>query len=178
MAISRDTKQNQVSVLRSLLSDSKLTAFAQYDGLSVADVQELRRAARQNGVAIKVVKNRLMRVAMQDVPALKGSDTSLLKGQLLYAISTEDEVAPAQTLAAFAKKHDALRLAGGFSLEGNALNEAEIKALAALPTKDQLRGQLAGTIAGPLSGLASVLSGNLKGMLYALNARIKQLENA
>lgn len=178
MAISRDTKQTQVSALSDLLNDAKLTAFAQYEGLSVAELQELRRAARANNVTIKVVKNRLVRVAMQQNDSLKKADTSLLKGQLLYAISAKDEVAPAQTLATFAKTHDALKLAGGFNADGSALNETDVKALAALPTKDQLRGQLAGTIAGPLSGLASVLSGNMRGVLYALNARIEQLETA
>src|SRR6202022_2421378 len=113
-AISRDTKQDQVGVIRDLLSNAKLTAFAAYDGLSVADLQELRRAARANNIVIKVVKNRLVRVAMKEVPYLKDSSTDILKGQLLYAISAEDEVAPAQTLAAFAKTHDALRITGGF----------------------------------------------------------------
>ena len=63
MAISRDKKQSLVSEFATLLSDAKMTAFAKYEGLSVADLQELRRAAREQGVTIKVVKNRLVRVA-------------------------------------------------------------------------------------------------------------------
>src|SRR5688572_15852580 len=108
MAISRDKKQSLVTELADLLSNAKMTAYAQYQGLSVADLQALRRTARENGVIIKVVKNRLVRVAMQQTDALKQTETGALTGQLLYAISSEDEVAPAQVLATFAKTHDAL----------------------------------------------------------------------
>ena len=66
MAISRDKKNALVAELAELLASAKGTAFASYQGLSVADVQTLRRAAREAGVTIKVVKNRLVRVAMGD----------------------------------------------------------------------------------------------------------------
>lgn len=178
MAISRDKKQSLVSELGELFSNAKMTAYAHYDGLTVAQLQDLRRAARENNVTIKVVKNRLVRVAMQQSDALKSTDTGALQGQLLYAISSEDEVAPAQTLATFAKTNEALKLAGGFDKAGTLFDEAAIKQLAALPTKDQLRAQVAGTISAPLTGIASVLSGNLRGILYALNARVEQLEKA
>src|SRR5687768_5093356 len=110
MAISRDKKQTLVSELGTLLADAKLTAFAKYEGLSVAELQQLRRDARAAGVTIKVVKNRLVRVAMQQTDHLKDADTSALQGQLLYAVSAEDEVMPASVLSQFAKTHDALKL--------------------------------------------------------------------
>src|SRR6185503_8244283 len=103
MAISRDKKQSLVSELAELFGTAKMTAYARYDGLSVADLQTLRRAARENGVTIKVVKNRLVRVAMQQTDALKNTETGAMTGQLVYAFSSEDEVAPAQVLATFAK---------------------------------------------------------------------------
>lgn len=174
MAISRDKKQTVVADLSELLGQAKMTALAQYEGLTVADIQELRRAARTAGVTIKVVKNRLVRVAMQQTSNLKDADTGLMKGQLLYAISTEDEVAPAQVLAKFAKTHIPLKMVGGISGEGIALDEADIKALAALPTKDQLRGQLVGTIAAPLTGFMNVMQGNLRGFMNVLNAKAEQ----
>lgn len=96
MAISRDKKQSLVGELTDLLSAAKMTVFAKYEGLSVADLQTLRRAAREQGVTIKVVKNRLVRVAMQHTDALKSTETGAMTGQLLYAISSEDEVAPAR----------------------------------------------------------------------------------
>lgn len=174
MAISRNKKQTVVADLHELLGNAKMTALAQYEGLTVGELQELRRAARASGVHIKVVKNRLVRVAMQQTDNLKDADTSALKGQLLYALSTEDEVAPAQVLATFAKTHDPLKLVGGISGEGMALGETDIKALAALPTKDQLRGQLVGTIAAPLTGFMNVMQGNLRGFMYVLNAKAEK----
>ena len=66
-------------------------------------LQELRKAAREAGVTIKVVKNRLVRVALQEIDTYKETDTSLLVGQLVYAVSTEDEVMPAKVLDTFAK---------------------------------------------------------------------------
>ena len=177
MAITRQKKETQVEELASLLSAAKLTAFAAYQGLTVKDLQSLRRAAREAGVTIKVVKNRLVRVALSQSEQLKDVDTGLMKGQLLYAISTEDEIAPAQVLAKFAKEHEALKLIGGFDAAGTSFAEADIKALAALPTKDQLRGMLVGTIGAPLSGFVNVLAGNVRSVLNVLNARAEALES-
>lgn len=177
MAISRQTKESQVSELASLLSAAKMTAVAQYQGLTVKELQALRRAARDNDVTIKVIKNRLVRVAMSQVAHLKNAETTGLKAQLLYAMSSSDEVAPAQVLAKFAKEHDALKLVAGYDATGAMLGTDDIKALASLPTKDQLRGMLVGTIAAPLSGFVNVLAGNVRGVLNVLNARSKALEN-
>ena len=142
MAISRDKKQALVAEMSELLSNSKLTVFAQYQGLSVADVQVLRRAAREAGVTIKVVKNRLVRVTVQSIDAYKDVDTSNLEGQLLYAVSSEDEVAPAQVLNDFAKTHPELQFVGAFSGDGANLSADEVKALAGLPSKNQLIGEV------------------------------------
>ena len=177
MAISRQTKESQVTELAEVLGAAKLTAVAQYQGLTVKDLQTLRRAAREAGVTIKVVKNRLVRVAMSQVAHLKDADTSVLKEQLLYATSDTDEVAPAQVLAQFAKTHDALKLIAGYDNTGVYMNEADIKALANLPTKDQLRGMLVGTIGAPLSGFVNVLAGNVRGVLNVLSARAEALES-
>ena len=177
MAISRQKKETQVEELVQLLSEAKLTALAEYSGLTVKELQSLRRAATEAGVKIKVVKNRLVRVAMSQVSHLKEADTAPLKAQLLYAISTADEVAPAQVLAKFAKDHEALQLVGAYDSLGTLMATEDVKALAALPTKDQLRGMLVGTLAAPLSGFVNVLAGNVRGVLNVLNARSKALES-
>lgn len=165
MAISRDKKQSLVGEFAELLGNAKMTAFAKYEGLSVADLQTLRRAARENGVTIKVVKNRLVKVAMQQTEALKSTDTGAMNGQLLYAISSDDEVAPAQVLATFAKTHDALKLTGAFSAEGKSLDTAEVQALATLPSKNELIAQVLATLSSPVDGVLSGLSGNLHALL-------------
>lgn len=165
MAISRDKKQSLVSDFTELLSSAKMTVYAKYEGLTVADLQELRRAAREQGVTIKVVKNRLVRVAVKQSDVLKTADTSAMTGQLLYAISSEDEVAPAQVLATFAKTHDPLQLVGAVSGEGKALDTAEVQALATLPSKNELIAQVMATLSSPLDGVLSGLSGNLHALL-------------
>jgi large subunit ribosomal protein L10 len=171
MAISRDTKQAQVATLSDLLSTSKMTVFAHYDGLTVAEVQKLRRAAREQGITIKVVKNRLVRVAVSQNDALKDADTSGLTGQLLYAVSAEDEVAPAQALATFAKTNANLKLAGAISAEGKLLGVDEVKALATLPSKNELIAQVIATLTSPLNDVMSGLSGNLHALLDGVEAK-------
>lgn len=171
MAISRDTKNAQVNELSEILSTAKMVAFAHYDGLTVAELQKLRRAAREQGSVIKVVKNRLVRVALSQNETLKGADTSALTGQLLYAVSAEDEVAPAQVLAAFAKTNPALKIAGAISAEGNLLSVDEVKALATLPGKNELIAQVIATLTSPLNDVVNGLSGNLHGLLDGVEAK-------
>src|SRR5690242_1787184 len=103
MAISRDKKETLVAELAELFANAKGSVGATYAGLSVADMQALRAIAREQNVTIKVVKNRLVRVALSQSSKFKSADTSLLEGQLVYAFSSEDEIAPAQILAKFAK---------------------------------------------------------------------------
>ena len=171
MAISRDKKQTLVAELTELLKDAKGTAFARYQTLTVADLQELRKAAREAGVTIKVVKNRLVRVALQEIDTYKETDTSLLVGQLVYAVSTEDEVMPAKVLDTFAKTHPALQLAGGFSGEGLVISEADVKALAGLPSKDQLVAQVVSQLLSPVHDTVNALGGNLHGLLDGIEAK-------
>jgi len=165
MAISKDKKQQLVADLNELLSDAKMTVFAKYQGLTVKEMQELRAAARENNVKIKIVKNRLVRVAMKEIAVYKDTDTNALEGQLLYAVSNEDEVAPAQVLAKFAKDHAALELKGAFSGEGVTLNESDVIELSKLPSKEQLIGQVVDMLLSPVNDVTNGLSGNLHALL-------------
>lgn len=171
MAITRDKKQALVQEMTELLKSAKMMVFAHYDGLSVANMQKLRRAAREQNVTIKVIKNRLVQVAAKESPVHKELDTSSLTGQLLYAISSEDEVAPAQTLAKFAKQHSELKLVGAFSGEGKALAQEEVSALATLPGKDELIAQVLATLSAPLKDSLGGLSGNLHALLDGIEAK-------
>jgi len=171
MAITRDKKNALVAQMSEVFTTSKAVAFAHYNGLSVAEVQELRRAAREAGVTVVVIKNRLVRVAMGGVKTFKDTDTSALTGQILYAYSAEDEVAPAQVLHTFAKTHPALQLAGGFSAEGLALSSADVTSLAGLPSKDQLIGQVVAQLLSPVHDVTNALSGNLHALLDGVEAK-------
>ena len=165
MAISKDKKQALVAELRELLAGAKATAVAQYQGISVAELQELRSSARQAGVTIKVVKNRLVRVAMSESDVYKTSDTSALVGQLLYAVSSDDEVMPAKVLNDFAKTHPALQLVAGFSGEGLVQDVADVTALASLPSKNQLIAETVAQLLSPVHDVTNALSGNLHALL-------------
>lgn len=171
MAISKAKKDTLVADLTDLLSNAKLTAYARYQGLSVAEMQDLRKAAREASVKIKVVKNRLVRVAMNEIGVYKDTDTTGLVGQLVYAISDSDEVAPAKVLANFAKDHPALELAGGFSNEGKAMDQTEITTLAKMPSKNELIAQVVAQLLSPATDTISGLSGGLSGIISGLEAK-------
>ena len=165
MAISHSKKETLVAELGQIFTTFKTVAFAEYGGLSVAELQELRRTARERGVVIKVVKNRLVRVAMSQNEALKDTDTSLMKGQVLYAISDEDEVLPAKLLAEFASKHPEMKLVGAFDNTGKAFTTEEVEALAKLPTKNELIAQTVAQLLSPVNDVTNALSGNLHALL-------------
>ncbi len=171
MAISRDKKNELVAEMSQLLSGAKTTVYATYEGLAVADLQTLRGKAREAGVVIRVVKNRLVRVAMSANDTYENTDTSALTGQLLYAISSDDEVAPAKVLSDFAKTHEALAIAGGISGEGALLSADEVKALASLPSKSQLIGEVIAQLLSPVHDITNALSGNLHGLLDGVQSK-------
>ena len=173
MAISKDKKSTLVADLTELLTNAKATAYAHYAGLSVAELQELRAAARAAGVKIKVVKNRLVRVAMNEIGVYKDTDTTGLTGQLLYAISDNDEIMPAKVLANFAKTHEALDLQGGFSNLGVALSADEVKTLATMPTKNEMIAQVVATLLSPVNDTISATAGGLSGIISGLENHAK-----
>jgi large subunit ribosomal protein L10 len=175
MALTKAKKHEVVDDVTELLKSSKLTVVAAYKGTTVKAMQQLRRDARAGGTEVKVIKNRLVVKALQANDATKATDTSALTGMLLYAFNSEDEVAPAQALAAFAKTEPTIEFVGAITAEGQFLAAADVKALAALPSKDQLRAQLVGTIAAPLTGFMNILNGNLRGVMNVLNARAEKL---
>ncbi len=171
MAISRDKKQALVAELNEILASAKMTVFAAYTNIPVKELEKLRRAAREQGVGIKVVKNRLVRVAMSQIDALKDTDTSALKGQVLYAYSSEDEVMPAKILNDFAKDNPSLELVGAFSGEGANLDTAETTDLAKLPSKNQLIAEVVATLLSPVNDVTNALSGNLHTLLDGVEAK-------
>ncbi len=156
MAISKDKKNTLVADLTALLSDSKMVVYAKYQGLTVAELQELRKMAREAGVKIKVVKNRLVRVAMKEIATYKDTETTNLTGQLLYALGSDEDFDAAKVLTKFAKTHDKMELIGGFNGEGANLSKDEITTLGSLPTKNELIAQVVDTL---LSGINGIVSG-------------------
>ena len=157
MAISKDKKTTLVADLTELLNSSKMVAYAKYEGLTVAELEELRKLARESDVKIKVVKNRLLKVAMKEIAAYKDTETTGLTGQLLYAIGADEDFSAAKVLAKFAKAHNAMELVGGFNNEGAVLSQAEVTTLGNLPTKNELIAQVVDTLLSGVNGIVSAL---------------------
>lgn len=170
MALTKDKKKEIVSEIADLLDSSKMTVVAQYAGTSVRDMQQLRRDAKQAGVKIKVVKNRLFLKSLSGINKFSHIDSGELKGQLLYAFGN-DEAAPAQILANFAKTQPQIKFKGAISYEGEFLDADEVATISKLPSKDQLRAQLMSVLNAPTSNFARVISGNISSLLNVLNAK-------
>ena len=175
MALTRAKKEQVISEIEQLLSDSKLTVITKYQGTPVKAMQQLRAAAASEGTRLHVVKNRLFKRALAANDKLKGIDTAEFVGQLLYAFNSQDEVAPARNLADFAKTNPQLEFVAAITNDGQLLAASAVKDLASLPTKNVLRAQLVGTIGAPLSSFVNVLAGNVRGVLNVLNARADAL---
>jgi large subunit ribosomal protein L10 len=169
MAISRQQKEEQVSSLKASLEAANLTVLVDYQGLSVAEMQELRSLLAEQDSSLKIVKNNLIKLACEQIDALKGVDASLFAGPTALAFG-QDEVAPAQVLAKFAKANPALEIKAAINQLGEVLDQSEVLRLAALPAKPQLQAQLVGTLAGSLSGLVRVLNGNISNFVQLTRA--------
>lgn len=175
MALSKDKKSEVVAEISDLMASSKLTVVANYKGTSVKSMQELRAQAKEGSTTVKVYKNRLVKIALSGSEKFKSSDTNQLTGQLIYAFNDQDEVAPAQVLANFAKTNPQITFVGAFDQDGKFISSEDVTALSNLPSKETLRSQLVGTLSAPLSGFVSVVSGNTRGLLTVLNARAESL---
>lgn len=171
MALTKDKKQAVVDEVAGLLQTSKMTVVAAYQGTTVKALQQLRKEAKADGTIVKVAKNRLVIHAVQSSESLKDTDTSALKGQLIYAFNDTDEVAPAKTLATFAKLNPSIQFVGAISADGVFLSAEEISSLATLPSKNQLIAGIINTLQSPVNGVVSGLKGNLHGLLGAIEAK-------
>ena len=171
MALSKNQKNDIVSEISDLLTSSKLTVVAKYQGTTVKAIQQLRREAKENGTKVKVVKNRLVIKALQSSDTFKDTDVSELEGMLLYAFNSEDEVAPAQTLHTFAKANPTIQFVGAYGADGTFISADDVKALAVLPGKNELVAQVVATLLSPVHDVTNALSGNLHALLDGVEAK-------
>jgi large subunit ribosomal protein L10 len=144
-------KQEAVAVIASKLVESSSTVVADYRGLNVAQVTELRKQLREAGIEFQVLKNSLVRRATEGTDFAGLND--ILTGPTAIAFGKEDAVAPAKILNDFAKKNDALKLKGGI-VEGKVVDMEQIKALAELPSRDGLLSMLLSVLQAPMRNFA------------------------
>ncbi len=142
---SLESKKQEVAEIKQLLDKSRLAIVVDYQGLSVADISDLRNRLRENGTICKVTKNTLMSKAVEGNEYWEAINP-LLKGTSAFILADEENIGTAvRAYQAFQKERKKSELKGG-AMEGQTLSEAQVKALADLPTKDQLIAQIAGTI--------------------------------
>lgn len=144
-------KQQAVDVITSKLRESTTTVVADYRGLNVAQVTELRKQLREAGIEFQVLKNSLVRRATEGADLAELN--SILTGPTAIAFSNEDAVAPAKILNDFAKKNEALKLKGGV-VEGKVVGMEQIKALAELPSREGLLSMLLSVLQAPVRNFA------------------------
>ncbi|GIO34965.1 MULTISPECIES: 50S ribosomal protein L10 [Paenibacillus] len=144
-------KQEAVEAITAKLRGSATTVVADYRGLNVAQVTELRKQLREAGIEFQVLKNTLLRRATA-AAELSELDEALT-GPTAIAFSGDDAVAPAKILNDFAKKNDALKLKGGV-VEGRVVGVDEVKALAELPSREGLLSMLLSVLQAPVRNFA------------------------
>ena len=171
-------KQAIVAGLKEELTTAKGVVLVTYKGLTVAQDTKLRRNLREAGVTYHVVKNTMLRLAAQEAGIEGLADH--LEGTTAFAFSAEDAVAPAKVICGFIKKNkledaEVLTVKVGM-VEGKVIGVDEVKALAALPSREELIAKLLGSMNAPISNTVNVLQGVIRNAVYVLDAVRQQKE--
>jgi large subunit ribosomal protein L10 len=171
MALRLEDKKALVKEVNAVAGDSVTAVAAEYRGLSVGEMTELRKEARSAGVYMRVVKNSLAKRAVVGTDFECMKDT--LKGPILLAFAKDDPGAAARVIKDFAKEHDALR-AVSLSAGGQLMPGSDLDKLAELPTLDQARAMLLGVFVAPMSQLVRTLAEPPAMLARTLSARGEQ----
>ncbi len=171
MALRLEDKKTLVKEVNAVAGDSVTAVAAEYRGLSVSEMTELRREARSAGVYLRVVKNTLARRAVEGTEFECMQDT--LKGPILLAFAKDDPGAAARVIKDFAKEHDALK-AVSLSAGGQLLPATDLTRLAELPTLDRARAMLLGVMLAPMTQLVRTLAEPSSMLARTLGARGSQ----
>jgi large subunit ribosomal protein L10 len=153
LSLNRSEKEAVIHEVTSLAAKAQTLVMAEYRGITVAAMDQLRVSARKNGVSLSVLKNTLARRAVAGSSFEVAVDQ--MTGPLIYGFS-EDAVAAAKVVADFAKTNDKLVIRGGV-YSGKALDQNGVKQLASIPSKEVLLAQLCGLLMSPISRTAVVL---------------------
>ena len=171
MALRLEDKRALVEEVNAVAGDSVTAVAAEYRGLSVAEMTELRKEARSAGVYLRVIKNTLARRAVMGTEFECMQDT--LKGPILLAFAKDDPGAAARIIKDFAKDHAALQ-AVSLSAGGQLMPGSDLAKLAELPTLDQARAMLLGVMLAPMSKLVRTLAEPPAMLARTLSARAGQ----
>jgi large subunit ribosomal protein L10 len=172
--VDRAAKRELVATLNDVFSNTAVVVVAHYKGLTVADMQKLRAQMKQAGATVKVAKNRLAKIALEGTDVASISD--LMKGPTLVAYSSDPVAAP-KVAVDFAKANEKLVILGG-AMGKTALNPDAVKALATLPSLDELRARLVGLINAPATKIAQVVNAPASKLARVFGAYAKRDEAA
>jgi large subunit ribosomal protein L10 len=162
----RFLKERIVKEYTDRLKEASSFFITDFSGLTNKQLEELRAKLRETSTKYMIVKNSLCRIALKDVK-IKDMD-SMIDGACGLGLANGDPVSISKIFVDFSKKNDNLQLKGGY-IDGELLNEQDIKELAQLPSREELLARLVMAINAPISGFVGVCSGMLKKLLYALN---------
>ena len=171
----RSEKKDFVTNLKQEFSNASSIIVTEYSGLSVNEVEQLRKEMRENGAKFKVTKNRLTKLAISETQFKEISE--LFKGPTAVAYS-DDAIAPAKVAVSFEKKFEKFNILGG-GYNGEKIDRDKIDFLAKLPSLDELRGKIIGLISAPAQNLASITAepGAQIARLISSNSSNKQESN-
>jgi len=171
----RPEKTEQIAEIQKILGSAKGVYLADFQGMTVEVISELRKRCRQADVGFEVVKNTLLRRAANELG--QGGALPELHGPTAIATSTVDEIAPARVLTDFVKQFKMPRLKGAM-VEGRSFGEAEITDLANLPSREVILGNLLRAMQGTLTGFASVLVAPVRDLAHVLDEVAKRKQPA
>lgn len=167
MAKTRQQKEEQVTRLTDKLKQAKSVVFADYRGLKMSQLSDLRNKLVDEQAEFSVTKNTLLGISLKE--SGYQAPNKVMEGPIATLFSFGDEVAPLKTLVKTLKDTGIGKITGGF-FGGNFMDEYSLVRLSALPSKLELQGKVVGILAAPLYGLANVLQGNLRNLVYVLSA--------
>ncbi len=173
--MTRREKEATLGELEAKFQKAQSAILADFQGLTVAEMTQLRKMAREAGVEFEVVKNTLADLAARraGIDGLAG----LLVGPTGVAFGYGDPVAPAKVISQFGREKREIPFKGGY-LPGKLLSVDDVKRLAALPGRNELVAQVLGTMQAPIAAFQRVLAGNLRGLAIALSRIAEQKEGA
>lgn len=173
MAKTRQQKEETVQILSDKLTKANSLVFADYKGLTMSQLQELRSKLREHSAEFSITKNSLLSLALQNVHYDLPSE--IVDGPTATLFSFGDEITPIKITVKAFKEFQKGEVRGGF-LGMDLLDKFRVISLSNLPTKPELQGQIVGVLVAPLHGIVGVLNANLRNLVYAVDQIRQQAE--
>ncbi len=167
MPKTKSRKEELIKIYEEKLDNQKSVAIANFSGLTVKEIENLRKKCRENKIEYFVAKKNLLSLALK-AKGLENSEIVKIEENIGIAFG-EDEIGPARIFKEYKKDHnDKFNIIAGI-LENRIIRSDEVLALANLPTKEELLAKVVGSIQAPISGFVNVLQGNFRGLVNVLN---------